>query len=174
VATPNNLRPARTADRRVISFGLEKAMRNSVNLADLKEMPTREAASLSVEQISMLLEELAQRKQEVKLLDAALYSVLLEKFAAAADKARREAGKDTGTVRLQYDDHVVIADAPKDVETIEALKAMGEPIEDYVTTVIKVSEAKYKAWPTSLQTMFAPARTVGTGKQTFKIEKAKQ
>lgn len=182
MATSNNLRPARTADRRVISFGLEKAMRNSVNLADLREMPTHEAASLSVEQISMLLEELAQRKQEIKLLDAALYSVLLEKFAAAADKARREAGKDTGTVRLQYDDHVVVADAPKDVEwdqdrlalTVEALKAMGEPIEDYVTTVIKVSEAKYKAWPTSLQTMFAPARTVGTGKQTFKIEKVKK
>jgi len=175
---PDIAAPTDAADQRVVPLG----RKNSVSLSDLLHMPAKEGASLPVEQISMLMEELAAKRQELKQLDAALYAVLLEKFAASADKARREAGKDTGTVRLPYDDHVVVADMPKEVEwdqdrlalTVEALKSMGEPIEDYVTTVIKVSEAKYKAWPTSLQTMFAPARTVSTGKQTFKIEKAKK
>ena len=50
---------------------------------------------------------------------------------------------------------------------------MGEPVSDYVTTTIKVSETKYGGWPTSLKSIFAAARTVATGKPTYKIEKAK-
>ena len=39
----------------------------------------------------------------------------------------------------------------------------------YVDIAIKVPERKYTAWPESIRTAFAPARTVKTGKPSFRL-----
>ena len=56
-------------------------------------------------------------------------------------------------------------------QSIETIKKMGEPIDQYVTTKYNVAETKWNAWPESLREIFAPARLVGTGRETFKIER---
>ena len=156
-------------------------MKNSVDLAQLIEMPVEEAKSLSVEQIVTLLEELTELKNKLKRYDFSVHAMLHGKFADEAAQVRSKTGKDTGTVRLKVSDYVIVADLPKDVDwdqaelknAAKAIEKMGEPVEQYVSIKLSVSETKYNAWPDSLKTIFAAARTVGTGKPTFKIEKAK-
>ncbi len=75
------------------------------------------------------------------------------------------------------EDYVVIADLPKRPEydqiqlklAVETLRRWGENPDDYVTTDIKVSEAKYNAWPPGIRELFEPARTLKTGKATYTL-----
>ena len=156
-------------------------MRNRVSLAQLSDMPTKEAAKLPIEQLAMLLEEMTEMKAETKRLDGLLHSVFVARFSDLAAESRSRMGKDTGTVRMKYDDYTVVADLPKDVDwdqaalkkAVQTIASYGEPVEDYVTVKYSVPETKYTAWPESIKAVFASARTVGTGKPTFKIEKGK-
>lgn len=154
-------------------------MRNSVSLAELSGIPTSEVANLSVEEFSMLFEELAGMKTACKKYKTILHNACIQKFADDAADERANQGKETGSVRLQAGDYEVVCDLPKDVDwdqaslrkAIEKIRSFGEPVEDYVNVKYSVPETKYNAWPESLKSIFAPARTVKTGKQTFKIER---
>ena len=44
-----------------------------------------------------------------------------------------------------------------------------EPPGQYVEVSFKVSERAYTAWPERIRQAFEPARTVRTGRQTFKL-----
>lgn len=156
-------------------------IKNSVDLWDIVGMPLADIAKLDVEQIANLHAQLAEAKANVSNLSDILAAATNEKFGERAADERRKASKDTGTIRLKEGSFVVIADLPKKVEwdqdelkiAANALREMGEPVMDYIDTVMKVSETKFNGWPTSLKSIFAAARTVSTGKPTYKIEKAK-
>jgi len=153
-----------------------------ITLTQLSSMTIDQAQHLPVADVFLLVEELSRLKQNVKGIDHMMQCLLAEKFGAEATAARSAVDKDTGTVRWPVDNGLtVVADLPKKVDwdqkllaqAVAELAATGEPIDDYVTTEYSVPESKYTAWPSSLQSIFARARTVGTGKPTFKIEKAK-
>ena len=71
----------------------------------------------------------------------------------------------------------VVADLPKKVEwdqpliaaVVERIRAAGDDPSQYVDIAIKVPERKYGAWPDNIRAAFAPARTVKTGKQSFRL-----
>lgn len=152
---------------------------NRVTLEQLAGLPVKQAANLSIEELAMLYEDLAELKAKVKSYDYTLHSVLTWRFSDDAADKRAEDGKNTGTVRIENGDYTIIVDLPKSVEwdqkllaqSIETIKKMGEPIDQYVTTKYNVAETKWNAWPESLREIFAPARSVGTGRETFKIER---
>lgn len=155
-------------------------MKNSVSLAQLQELGSTKVSNLPIDQLAMLLEEMTELKAKCRLYDNLLHSALVDRFAKLAAEARAKDGKDTGRVRLDIDEHIVIADLPKDVEwdqtkitsAIETIRSWNEPVEDYVSIKYSVSETKYNAWPETIRNLFAASRTVGTGKPTFKIERA--
>jgi len=155
-------------------------LKNSVSLAQLQELATTQIANLPVDQLAMLLEEMTELKAKCRTYDNLLHAALVERFSKPAAEIRAKEGKDTGRVRLAVDDHVVIADLPKDVEwdqtkilkAIDTIRSWNEPVEDYVSIKYSVSETKYNAWPETIRNLFAASRTVGTGKPTFKIERA--
>jgi hypothetical protein len=62
-------------------------------------------------------------------------------------------------------------DQPKLRAAVETLRSWGENPEHYIGIEFKVSEAKYNAWPPAIRTLFEPARTLKTGKPTFKLER---
>ncbi len=43
----------------------------------------------------------------------------------------------------------------------------------YVRTELKVAETAYSSWPAAIRRLFEPARTVETGKPSYRIEAAK-
>ena len=59
-------------------------------------------------------------------------------------------------------------------EMIEQIRAAGEDPAEYVTIAMKVAERAYSAWPESIRSAFTPARTVGAGKPSYRIEPRKE
>ena len=55
---------------------------------------------------------------------------------------------------------------------VERIRAAGDDPSQYVDIAIKVPERKYTAWPESIRAAFAPARTVKTGKPSFRLSSA--
>ena len=49
------------------------------------------------------------------------------------------------------------------------IRAGGEDPAEYVETALKVSERAYAAWPERIRSAFEPARTVRTGRSSFKL-----
>ena len=97
-----------------------------------------------------------------------------------AAEARRACGKDTGTVRLVDGDYTIVADLPKRVDWDQGKLAQlarniaesGEDPAEFIDTRLSVSERKYTALPAAWRREFEPARTVGFGKASFKLEPA--
>ena len=51
---------------------------------------------------------------------------------------------------------------------LDGKRLLDDPSE-YIEVIYKVSERKFTAWPETIRTAFAPARTVRTGKATFTL-----
>lgn len=157
-------------------------MSNRATLAQLGEMTLEQANTLPLDHIVALLEDVAEQKAETSRLSELLHATLAHRYSDAASAARREAGKDTGSVTLPDGEYAIKADLPAKVEwdqaalrtAMETVRGWGEDPADYLAIVLSVPESRYKAWPDSIRSVFQPARTVGTGKATFKVERAKR
>ena len=98
-------------------------------------------------------------------------------MGALAAQARHEAGKDTGTVRFADGPVIVVSELPKRVdwdqgklaELVERIRAEGDDPDAYVDVSLKVPERKHTAWPPATRSAFETARTVRTGKPTFRL-----
>ena len=150
---------------------------NRPNLADLLHMPVGAVVALPANNLALLQDEADEALRFAKLTKDWIDAALAVKYADAANAARQAAGKDTGTIRFLDGTVTVIADLPKKIdwdqaliaEVIERIRAGGDDPAEYVEISFKVPERKYTAWPESIRATFAPARTVKTGKQTFRL-----
>jgi len=150
---------------------------NRPNLTDLLHMPVGAVVALPADDLALLQDEADEALRFAKLTKDWIDGALAVKYADAANAARQAAGKDTGTIRFLDDTVTVIADLPKKIdwdqalisEVIERIRAGGDDPAEYVEISFKVPERKYTAWPESIRATFAPARTVKTGKQTFRL-----
>ena len=150
---------------------------NRPTLADLAAMPVGSVAALSPETLAMLQDEADEALRSAKATKERLEGAIAVKYANRAQAARRAENKDTGTVR--FDDHgvTVVADLTKKVEwdqaqlaaVVERIRAAGDDPAEYVDIAFKVPERKYTAWPAGIRAAFEGARTVKTGKPTFKL-----
>lgn len=150
---------------------------NHITLADIHRMPVGQIAALPADQLALLKgaaeEQLTQAKSVADWLDGAISL----KYADRAQDTRREAGKDTGTIRFEDDGVTVIAELPKRIDWDQALLAQiaeniasaGEDPAEFIETKLSVSERKYGALPESWRKGFEPARTVRTGKPKFRL-----
>jgi hypothetical protein len=150
---------------------------NHTIFQDLLQMPVGDVVALPAEQLALLQQDIEDNLRRAKLAKDWLDGALALKYGERAAALRREAGKDTGTIRLADGDVTVIADLPKKIEwdqaqltmLVERIRAGGEDPAEYVSTELKVSERAFTAWPESIRQLFAPARTVRTGKPTFRL-----
>ncbi len=157
-------------------------MSNRITLEQLAGVPVKQASALPMEELAMLCEDLAALKAKVKSYDYTLHSIFLDRYAENSADLRAENGKETGSVRINDGNYVIVADLPKVVDwdqselakSVEKIRKTGEPIDQYVTVKYTVAESKWNAWPESLRSIFAPARSVGVGRETFKVEHAKE
>ena len=99
------------------------------------------------------------------------------KWSERARNLRHDAGKDTGVVHFDDGNVRVTADLPKKVDWDQARLAeitrritdSGDDAKQYVEISYRVSETKFNAWPETLKSAFAPARTLKTGKPGFRL-----
>ncbi len=150
---------------------------NRPHLHDIGTMPIGDIVKLPAEHLALLQEDAIANLEAAKRLKDWIDGAITQRYAARALNERHAEHKDTGTVRFLDDTITVIADLPKKIDwdqaligdVVERIRAAGEDPAESVEISFKVPERKYTAWPESIRATFAPARTVKTGKQTFRL-----
>ena len=150
---------------------------NRPTLDALRHMPMSDVIALPAEQLALLQTDAREALDAAKQMQAWIEAAIALRFEQRAVGARAAAGKDAGTVRFRDGAVEIAADLTKRVDWDQArlaklipqIRAGGEDPGEYVETSFKVSERSYTAWPERIRLAFEPARTVRTGRQTFKL-----
>lgn len=150
---------------------------NRPTLDSVRIMPVGDVIALPAEHLALLQADAREAVETAKRLQDWIEAAIALRYEQRAIAARATAGKDTGTVRFEDGAVEVIADLPKKVEwdqarlaaLAEQIRAGGENPGDYVEVSFKVPERAYAAWPERIRLAFEPARTVRTGRQSFKL-----
>lgn len=150
---------------------------NRISLDELRRMAVGDIAALPAEQLALLQDEASEALRRAKMASDWLDGAIALKYTDRAVMARLEAAKDTGTIRFDDGTVTVIADLPKRVDwdqeklatLVERIRAEGDDPAEYVDVAIKVPERKFAAWPSHIRSAFEDARTVGTGKPSFRL-----
>jgi hypothetical protein len=150
---------------------------NRPTLADIRHMPIGQVLELPPEHLALLQADARDALDAAKRLLDWIEGAIALRYQQRAVAARAAAGKDTGTVRFQDGEVEIVADLPKKVEwdqarlatLAEQMRAGGEDPADYLEVSFKVAERAYGAWPERIRQAFAPARTVRTGKPTYRL-----
>ncbi len=104
------------------------------------------------------------------------------KWSERARNLRHDAGKDTGVVHFDDGNVRVTADLPKKVDWDQArlseitrrITDSGDDAKQYVEISYRVSETKFNAWPETLKSAFEAARTVKSGKPSYRLALVKE
>jgi hypothetical protein len=156
-------------------------MQNRVTLDGIPQMPIGEIAALPPDQLAVLLDEADEALDRVGRVKDRIDGALDLKYGARAASARASDSKATGTVRFADGEFIIVADLPKRVKwdqtrLAEAAEIIRRHWKDdpgqYIRTELKVAEMAYGSWPAAIRRLFDPARTVETGKPSYRIEPA--
>jgi len=153
------------------------ALSNRPTLDELRHMPVADILALPAEHLALLQTDSVDALDATRQLHDWLNAAIALRYEQRAIAARGKAGKDTGSVRFQDGSVEVAVDLPKRVEwdqrrlaaLIEQIRAGGEDPGEYVELTFKVSERAYTAWPERIRQAFEPARTVRTGRPTYRL-----
>ena len=156
---------------------MEAARRNHPTLDDMRLLPIGQVIDLPAEHLALLQEEARSRLDIAKRALDWIEAAIALRYEQRAIGARAAAGKDTGTVRFQDGAVEIVVDLPKRVDWDQArlaalseqIRAGGEDPGQYVEVSFKVSERAYTAWPERIRAAFEPARTVRTGRATYRL-----
>ncbi|CAM5772594.1 hypothetical protein BMIN10S_03973 [Bosea minatitlanensis] len=150
---------------------------STITLDAIRTMPVGEIAVLPANVLAILQQDADAALKNAKTLKDWLDGAIALKFGERARQARATLGKDTGTVRFSDGAVIIVADLPKKVEwdqgrlaaLVETIRASGEDPTQYIEIRLEVSERAYGAWPDAIRRAFEPARTLKTGKPTFRL-----
>jgi tetrahydromethanopterin S-methyltransferase subunit G len=150
---------------------------STVTLETIRDLGIADIAALSSEDLFEVRMQATNLLSAVKQLADKIDQALDRKYAEAAQVLRRAQGKDTGIVHFDDGSVRITADLPKKVEwdqlrladIMRRIAAAGEDPAEYVEISYRVSETKFNAWPESIRSVFAPARTLKTGKCSFRL-----
>ena len=151
-----------------------------MNLQQINEIictPVSTLAELSSDSLFRLKNDAADQLAMAKALCEQVDRALEQRYNTQAQHQRLSAGKDTGVVHFNDGEVRISADLPKRVtwdqkkldEIAKRIAASGEDPGQYIDISYKVSERKYEAWPDNLKSSFAGARTLKTGKPSFRL-----
>ncbi|MCO6415153.1 hypothetical protein JYK14_03050 [Siccirubricoccus sp. KC 17139] len=153
------------------------ARSNRPTLDSVRHLPVGEVIALPAEHLALLQADAREAVEAAKRLQDWIEAAVALRYEQRAIGARAAAGKDTGTVRFQDGAVEVAVELPKRVEwdgrclaaLAEQIRAGGEDPSEYLEVSFKVPERAYVAWPERIRKAFEPARTVRTGRQTFRL-----
>lgn len=150
---------------------------NRPSLDALRHMPVSDVIALPAEHLALLQADAREALDAAKRLQDWIEAAIALRYEARAMSARAASGKDTGLIRFQDGVVEIAVDIAKKVEwdqqKLAALSAQiragGEDPGQYVKVSFKVSERAYTAWPDRIRQAFEPARTVRTGRATYRL-----
>ncbi len=151
---------------------------NAPRFDDLERLALGDIAALPPEMLLDLQTTALAESARVKRLRDRLEAGIAQRYEAAAEAKRTAQGKTSGTVRVEDDGVVIVADLPKKVSwdqdrlaaMAERIRAAGDNPTDYLEIAYRVSERRFGAWPAAMREGFADARSETTGKPVFRLE----
>lgn len=151
---------------------------NAPRLIDLDRFAIGDIAAFPPELLLDLQTTALAETARVKRLRDRLEAGIAQHYEAAAAAERTAQGKTSGTVRIEDDGVVIVADLPKkvswDQDRLAAMAARiaasGDDPTEYLEIAYRVSERRFGAWPETMREGFAAARTETTGKPVFRLE----
>lgn len=149
----------------------------SITLDDARLLSVAEMTGLCAQDLMQLHSAAADSLRQAKDLKDWIDGAIALKYDAQSKALRAQLGKDTGTVHFEDGGIRITSDLPKKLvwdqsklsEIAERIAAGGDDPTEYLDITYKVAERKYSAWPQSMREVFAPARTLKTGKPTFRL-----
>ncbi len=149
----------------------------TITLEEARLLSVAEMTGLSTEDLAQLQSAAGDLFRQARDFKDWIDGAIALKYDAQAKALRAQLGKDTGTVHFDDDGVRVTADLPKKpvwdqkklTEIAERINASGDDPTEYLDITYKVAERKYTAWPEHLREVFAPARTLRTGKPAFQL-----
>ena len=156
---------------------MNHARPNRPHLDDMLRLPVDEVLALPAAHLALLQEDAATALDNAKRNRDWVEAVIAARYGQRAVALRAEQRKDTGTVRFTDGDVAIVSELPKRVEwdqarlaaVVDRIRVAGDDPAEYVEATYKVPERAYTAWPEHIRTAFTAARTVRTGKATFKL-----
>ncbi len=149
----------------------------TITLEEARLLSVAEMTGLPAQDLLQLQSAAVDLFRQAKDLKEWIDGAIALKYDAQAKALRVQLGKDTGTVHFDDDGVRITADLPKKPvwdqkklsEIAERIATSGDDLTEYLDITYKVAERKYTAWPENLREVFAPARTLKTGKPTFQL-----
>jgi len=150
---------------------------NRPSLDALRHLPVGEVIALPPEHLALLQSDAREALDAAKRTLDWIEAAIALRYEQRAVGARAAAGKDTGTVRFDDGEVEVTAELPKRVDWDQRrladlaaqIRAGGEDPGEYLEVSFKVPERAYVAWPERIRQAFEPARTVRTGRATYRL-----
>ena len=155
---------------------------SSLSLQSAQTLSMGELAGLEAQALMRLQLEANATVDQAKSMKDWIEGAIAFKYATTCQSLRQQQGKETGTIHFQDGSVRVTADLPKKpvwdqrqlAEIASRIQAGGEDPSEYLDISYKVPERKYTAWPDSLRSSFAAARTLKTGKPTFRLQQTEE
>ncbi|MBF0160020.1 MAG: hypothetical protein HQL58_10920 [Magnetococcales bacterium] len=155
-------------------------MNQSITLEQLPHIPIGELSALPVPELVRLQKEAAAAMSWIRTIQELMDGVLARRFNDQVNAIRQDNSKAYGVIRFSDGEIEVIVDRKKEVKwdqqklatLASRIAADGDNPGEYIKTTLSVDERKYTAWPSYIRDIFEEARTVYSGRQTFRFETA--
>ena len=151
---------------------------NAPRFDDLEGLALGDIAALPPGMLLDLQTTALAETARVKRLRDRLEAGIAQRYEAAVAAERAAQGKTSGTVRVEDEGVVIVADLPKKVTwDQDRLASMATRIREagydptqYLEIAYRVPERRFGAWPDAMREGFAAARSETTGKPVFRLE----
>lgn len=148
-----------------------------ITLENLLNTPQGDLANMPPQILAALIAEAKIKVDHYKLIQERLQGIVNFKYQDTFNHNRTAQEKETGLLRIEEEGYVIAQDITKKtdwdkkklVEIIEKIKSQGDDPAEYVDITYKVSEHKFKSWPSFIRKVFEPARTIKHGKPTYTL-----
>ncbi|HHY48932.1 MAG TPA: hypothetical protein GYA10_04210 [Alphaproteobacteria bacterium] len=151
---------------------------NAPQFDDLDRLALGDIAALPAALLLDLQTAALAETARVKRLRDRLEAAIAQRYEAAAAEERAAQGKTSGTVRIEDEGVVIVAELPKKITwhqdrlaaMAERIRAAGDDPTEYLEIAYRVPERRYGTWPAAMREGFAEARSETTGKPVFRLE----
>lgn len=154
--------------------------KNHVSAEDLLTMAPADLDALPVDQLLLIQQEIIEEATKIKNIKTIYDSILNKRFTAAIAGSYNAKGENYGKTNFAYGDgYIIEVETPKNIKWDADEMKVGEKViredwdedpDEYITIKRSIPEATYNVWPTAIQKVFSPARTVTAGKRKISIK----
>ena len=152
------------------------------NDEQLLQTPVGELAQSSSAELFHLRGSVAARIAKDKAIQSHIDAAIDFRLGDRVNRLRLELGRESGVIHLDDGDVRVTSELKKEVQWDQAKLAeiakriaqSGEDVRQYIDISYSVAESRFKAWPEMLRASFLEARTVKTGRASYRLALMKE